>query len=192
MKILFAVLLLGTVQQLTLADVVRDVEGVPSQGKGTSSKNGQKTEKRSVSQIAMVDMKKVASECKAGIGINDQLRKINDAARARLLPLEEQVKKESEKLKTDAIRTEEMQAALYDTVKTERYQISEAADRAVDHLKAAIKEVIEKLAKKRRLVVFDSEAILSAENVEDVTADVIAELDNYCSHIEIKLEPIGR
>lgn len=143
-------------------------------------------------QIAVVNIKEVASKCKAGCKINEQLQKINDAAKARLLPLEERVKKESEKLRNDALRVEEMQAALYDTVKTERYQISDAADLAIEKLRAEMKKAIATLAKQRGVVVLDSEAALSLENIVDITEDVIAELDSICPYIEIKLESVKR
>jgi len=157
-----------------------------SEKKEQSSETRMFLEKRI--SIAVVKMKEVASKCKAGIGIDEQLKKINDAAKERLLPLEERVKKASENASIDDGRSEEMQAALYDTVRTERYQISEATEIAIEQLQNKLKEAISNIAEKKHLVVFDSDAVLSGKDVFDLTEEVISELDKICPHIEVKID----
>lgn len=141
--------------------------------------------------IAVVKMRDVAGNSLAGKGIDEQLRKINEAAKARLLPLEEKAKKASENMKTDEVRMEEIQAALYDTIRTERYRISDAADRAIEQLREAMKKAIASVAGREKCVVFDSEAVLFGD-VKDITNDVVAELNKICPKVEVKLDAVKK
>lgn len=141
--------------------------------------------------IAIVKMRDVAGTSLAGKGIDEQLRKINEAAKAKLLPLEEQVKKASENMKTDEVRMEEIQAALYDTIRTERYRISDAADRAIEQLREAMKKAVANVAGREHCIVLDSEAVLFGD-VKDITKDVVDELNKICPKVEVKLDQVKK
>lgn len=154
--------------------------------------NGVKTDKeaffaKSVA-IVVVRMKDVAANCLAGKDIDEQLKKMNEAAKARLMPLEERAKKVTENVNTDEVRTAEIQAALYDTIRTERYQISDASDRAIEKLRENMKQAITNVAKRHNYIVFDNDAVLFGENVKDITNDVVDELNKICPHIEVTLD----
>lgn len=113
---------------------------------------------------------------------------MNEAAKARLMPLEERAKKVTENVNTDEVRTAEIQAALYDTIRTERYQISDASDRAIEKLRENMKQAITNVAKRHNYIVFDNDAVLFGENVKDITNDVVDELNKICPHIEVTLD----
>lgn len=138
--------------------------------------------------FVVVRMKDVATNCLAGKDIDEQLKKINESAKARLMPLEERAKKVTENVNVDEVRTAEIHAALYDTIRTERYQISDAADRAIEKLRENMKRAIANIAKRCNYVVFDNEAILFGENVKDITDNVVEELNVICPHIEVTLD----
>lgn len=138
--------------------------------------------------FVVVRMKDVATNCLAGKDIDEQLKKINESAKARLMPLEERAKKVTENVNVDEVRTAEIHAALYDTIRTERYQISDAADRAIEKLRENMKRAIANIAKRYNYVVFDNEAILFGENVKDITDNVVEELNEICPHIEVTLD----
>lgn len=155
----------------------------------TKEKNNMNSRGASLQKVSIVvvRMKDVATYCLAGKDIDEQLKKINESAKARLMPLEEKAKKFTENVAVDEVRTAEIHAALYDTIRTERYQISDATDRAIENLRENMKIAIANVAKKNTYIVLDNDAVLFGENVKDITDDVIKELNKICPHIEVTL-----
>lgn len=137
--------------------------------------------------IGIMDPKSVAAKSKAGSGIEDQLAKINDESKKSLLELENLIKEDEKgRHKSDA-KIEDMQAALYDSVRERRYQIAEATDEAISKLREQMKKAAQAVAERKKLIVIlDGDLVFfSGRGCVDVTEEVIEELDKICPHIEV-------
>lgn len=142
--------------------------------------------------IAVVDLKKVAAKSKAGAGIEEQAATQNNTSKKELIDLEDKIKSmESNKFSgSDPRKIEELQLLLYDMVKEKRFQISEAYRKAIEALESIIKEIIKEICAEKHLdIVVTSEAVIYfSGNCLDITEEVINRLNNRCEEIVLKLE----
>jgi len=148
-------------------------------------------DKKSYNSIAVIDLKKVAVESKAGKYIEKRIAEINDVSKKDLLDLENKIKsmdtvKSSE---ADTRKVEDMQLILYDMVRTKRYQISEAYKKAITVLESEIKKAVSYVAEKNSIkTVFASEAVVyKSKDCSDITSQVIARVNEICKEIDVKL-----
>ncbi|MBQ7673967.1 MAG: OmpH family outer membrane protein [Alphaproteobacteria bacterium] len=148
-------------------------------------------EQKNVQIIAIVDLKKVASESKAGRGIDQQVAEKNKESKKELTDLETKIESmESNKLSgSDPRKVEELQLILYDMVKERRFQISEAYRAAIATLETIIKDAIKEITIEMGIdIVLASDAVVfSAENCKDITNEVIKKVDLKCDHIDLNV-----
>jgi Skp family chaperone for outer membrane proteins len=141
--------------------------------------------------IAIVDMKKIASDSEAGKSIGEQIAKINDASKKDLSELEEKIKSmESDKTRNlDQRKIEDMQLILYDMVSAKKDKIAEAYRVAILTLEEEITKAVACVAKEKGLkVVLTSEAVIfSSESCLNITADVTEKLNENCKEIKVVL-----
>ncbi|MCR5224824.1 MAG: OmpH family outer membrane protein [Alphaproteobacteria bacterium] len=139
--------------------------------------------------IAVVDLKKVAAESKAGKDIEKQMKTINNESKSDLLELESQIKsmESSKKTDLDTRKIEELQVMLYDMVREKKYKISEAYNKAIEKLNENMKSIISNICKKKKidLVVPQDAVVYSNKNCEDITAEVIKELNKQCPEMSV-------
>ncbi len=146
-------------------------------------------------RIAVMDIKRIASTSIAGKQIDEQLTRINDESKKNLLELENLIKKEEsskDRLK-DKSRIEDMQMALYDSVREKRYQIAAASEDAISHLKIKISESVKAVAEQMQLdIVLDSDAVHHHSGTcIDITDNIIAHLNSVCPFIEVCLKRVN-
>lgn len=149
--------------------------------------------KKTSFQIAIIDMKHIASKCKAGISIDDQLCKINDHSKKEYSDLEKKIKEFENKNKkndTDSRMLEDMQVMLFDAVRKKKYQIETAYQNAISKLEQTIKTVVSEIAIRRgiKLVLLNDVLIHHSEEVLDITDEVIKNVDHLCSFIEVEIK----
>lgn len=145
-------------------------------------------------KIAVVDLKKVASESLAGKNVEKQMKTINNESKSDLLELENQIKSmdSNKKSDLDTRKIEELQVMLYDMVREKKYKISEAYQKAISKLDAAIKDSIAAVCKRKKIeIVIAQDAVVYFDKsaCEDVTQDTVKELNNTCPEIKIELQP---
>lgn len=150
-------------------------------------------QKNPSSQIAIIDMKHIASKCKAGISIDEQLCKINDYSKKEYSDLEQKIKEfESKNKKNDADSRmlEDMQVMLFDAVRKKKYQIEMAYQSAISKLEQTIKTVVSEIAIRRgiKLVLLNDVLIYHAEDVLDITEEVTKNVDHLCSFIKVEIK----
>lgn len=141
--------------------------------------------------IAIVDLKRVASESKAGKGIDQQVAEKNKESKRELTDLETKIESmESNKLSgSDPRKIEELQLILYDMVKERRFQISEAYRVAIAALEQIIKDAIKEIIAEMGIdIVLASDAIVfSGDNCKDITNETIKKVDQRCSRIDLNV-----
>ncbi|MDR2681785.1 MAG: OmpH family outer membrane protein [Holosporaceae bacterium] len=142
--------------------------------------------------LALIDLKKVASRCKAGKDIEKQMMEINNQSKTGHLELEDKIKSmEQDKTSDfDNRKIEEMQLILYDMVRTKRYQINEAYKKAISELESVIKGVVKSISIRDGIgMVIESDAVVYAsDNCRDITEDVIREVDARCQSIKVEMK----
>jgi Skp family chaperone for outer membrane proteins len=148
------------------------------------------------SAIAIIDLKKVASESEAGKDIEKQIEKLNEEAKNDLQDLEGKIKSmESNKKSSDydVRKIEDMQLILYDMVRTKKYHISEAYDKAIVALDQKMKKIIEEICQKESIeITLNSDAVVYfGKNPKDITDRVIARLNEVCKSIKVELRKAG-
>lgn len=148
--------------------------------------------KASHQPLAVIDLRKIASESEAGKGIEAQVANKNNKSKKELVDLEEKIKSmEANKLSgSDPRKVEELQLILYDMVKERRFQISEAYRRAIKALESIIQEAIKEIVDERKIdVVLASDAVVfSRENCIDITNETIKRVDMKCKYIELAVK----
>lgn len=153
------------------------------------SEQAASTEKNGV--IAVVNLRKVAAESKAGISIERQISEINDAAKKELQEVESKMKAmEKDKLsESDSRKVEDMQFALYDMVRKKRNQISEAYKKAVCELESAMNSLLKQIAERGDVcMIINSDAVACASSsCCDVTGDVIKQMDETLPYIKVSI-----
>jgi Skp family chaperone for outer membrane proteins len=160
----------------------------------TDSKTVRKTAGTSYG-IAIVDMKKVASESKAGKSIETQIMEINDQSKKDLADLEAKIKsmESSKTTEEDSRKIEDLHLILYDMIRDKRLQISNAYKTAVAQLEERIKESIAEISEleKIKLVITTDAVVHFKQPVRDITGEVVKFLDNLCTEIEVKFKQSG-
>ncbi|MDR2723711.1 MAG: OmpH family outer membrane protein [Holosporaceae bacterium] len=140
-------------------------------------------------RIAVVDLKRIATESKAGKSIEAQIEAINNEARKELEAHEARIKAMDTGGKTgeDVRKIEELQIALYDMVRTRKYRITEAYRKAMSTLETKMKEVIKEICIKKGLkVVLNAEMVVLMFGVEDITEEVISRLNKVLPNLEVE------
>jgi Skp family chaperone for outer membrane proteins len=142
--------------------------------------------------VVVVDLKRVASESKAGMGIEKQIEKYNDESGKDLGEMESQIKlldAKKEKSAEDSRKIEELQVLLYDMVRSKKYQIAEACNRSFAVLDRKMKEVIRPICEERGIeIVVNSEAVVfMCDKCYDITDEVIEKLNEKCPKVEVVL-----
>ncbi|MBR1734783.1 MAG: OmpH family outer membrane protein [Alphaproteobacteria bacterium] len=147
--------------------------------------------KEKLQQIAIVDLRRVAAESKAGKGIDSQADDKNKESKKEFSDLEEKIKSmESSKLSgSDPRKIEELQLILYDMVKERRFQISEAYKIAIAKLEEIVKEAIKEIASEKGIdiVLIADAVIFSGVSCKDITVEVIDRVNKKCEHISLKV-----
>lgn len=159
-----------------------------------------KEEQKSI--IAFIDMKHVASTCKAGKSIDDQLCKINDQSKTEYIALENNIKdfeKKNSNLNNqnsadNVARTlEDMQIMLYDAIRKKKYQIEEAYQEALAKLEQTIKTVVAEIAieKGLKIVILKDVIVYQTDDILDITDETIKKVDNICQTIDVDLQNLN-
>jgi Skp family chaperone for outer membrane proteins len=148
--------------------------------------------KESALSIAIIDLKRIVSESKAGKSIDKQIEKYNDESKKDLEELESQIKSLDDKKKKseeDSRKIEELQVILYEMVRTKKYQIAEAYSRAIAVLDQKMKQVVKGICKEDGItIIMNGEAVVFATNeCRDVTEKVIKGLDKNCCEIKVEI-----
>ncbi|MDR2794839.1 MAG: OmpH family outer membrane protein [Holosporaceae bacterium] len=142
--------------------------------------------------LALIDLKKVASRCKAGKNIEKQMVEINNQSKTAPLELEDKIKsmEQDKSSDFDNRKIEEMQLILYDMVRTKRYQINEAYKQAISKLESLIKDTVKAISICDGIgTVIELDAVVYAsDHCRDITEDVINELDAHCQSIKVEVK----
>ena len=146
-------------------------------------------------EIAVIDLKKIAMESKAGCSIEQQINAINESTKKDLQELEAKMKSaenmENNKLSDNETRKlEDMQFVLHDMVNTKRSQISEAYKKAIYELEVVVNKSIEQISQQLNLgVVLTSDAaVFISSQCRDITGDVIRMIDETCPYISVVMQ----
>lgn len=157
-----------------------------------STKYSEVRSSTSKDEIAVIDLKRVAVESKAGQSIEKQIADINDIAKKDLQEVESKMKSmEKNKLsESDSRKFEDMQFALYDMVSTKRYQISEAYKKAVSELEAEVNKIVMQISEQNQLqMVISLEAVVCiGGHCRDITEEVIQKVNETLPLIPIVIK----
>jgi Skp family chaperone for outer membrane proteins len=142
--------------------------------------------------LAVVDLKRIASESEAGKNIEKKISEINEASKKDLIELETRIKSMEEDKKIseiDSRKIEDMQLILYDMVRTKRYQISEAYKKAFSILEREIYNVVSEVAKSHgiKMVITLDAAVYVDKDCHDLTNQVIKIVNERCKDIEVTI-----
>lgn len=153
----------------------------------------QSDEEMTVQQLAIVDLKKIASQSKAGKNIESRIAEINNKSKIELSELESKIKTLEENRVSDinAGRTaDDMLVALYDKVRSERYRISEAYRNAISNLEKEIRKIIATVAqeKKLKIVVISDAVVYSSKDCLDLSDEIVSRMNQECPEIKVTLE----
>lgn len=144
------------------------------------------------SQIAVINLKKVAAESKAGKSIEDQIADINNKASKDLVEFENNIKKidSNKKDSENERKVEDLQVILYDMTRKKRYQIQNAYKEAIEVLEKEIYKTVEKISRERKysLVIVSDVLVFKADHCPDISEEVIAQLDKNVSKIKVELK----
>lgn len=136
--------------------------------------------------VVVVNMKQVAEKSSIGKIIDQEIAKLNEEAKKRLVVLEKSVK-EAESKKESKERIEELRNALYATVQAERERITNVAEKIISTFQQAILNEVKMYAQNQKVLVFDAEAVMgSPSEVKDVTQSIVDKLDNKKIEADIK------
>ena len=170
-------------------------DSVDSQDENFSEEEAafQSDEEMTVQQLAIVDLKKIASQSKAGKNIESRIAEINNKSKIELSELESKIKTLEENRVSDinAGRTaDDMLVALYDKVRSERYRISEAYKNAISNLEKEIRKIIATVAqeKKLKIVVISDAVVYSSKDCLDLTDEIVSRMNQECPEIKVTLE----
>ena len=170
-------------------------DSVDSQDENFSEEEAafQSDEEMTVQQLAIVDLKKIASQSKAGKNIESRIAEINNKSKIELSELESKIKTLEENRVSDinAGRTaDDMLVALYDKVRSERYRISEAYKNAISNLEKESRKIIATVAqeKKLKIVVISDAVVYSSKDCLDLTDEIVSRMNQECPEIKVTLE----
>ena len=144
------------------------------------------------SKFAVISLKDVAKNSKAGRSIDDQLEEINNKSKEDLLGLENSIKKMDSDAKTssDERKVDDLQAILYDMTKKKRYEIQSAFRSAIGVLEEEIHKVVKEIANdKGYSLIISSDAVFYSNSSEcpDVTEEAIRRLDDRIPMIKVDM-----
>lgn len=142
-------------------------------------------------EVAVVDIKKVISECEAGKDIDKQVDSINETKKKKLLVFENQIKDMSKA--SDALQRsdelESLQIQLYELVKTAKLEIEEAHKEAIVELLQVVNDVVQEIAKENSFkLVVNKEAVIYCDDNCDQTNSVIRRVNDRTKHISVKVK----
>lgn len=142
-------------------------------------------------EVAVVDIKRVISECEAGKDIDKQVDSINETKKKKLLDFENQIKDMSKA--SDALQRndelESLQIQLYELVKTAKLEIEEAHKEAIVELLQVVNEVVQEIAKENSFkLVVNKEAVIYCDDSCDQTDPVIRRVNDRTKHISVKVK----
>ncbi|MDR2067871.1 MAG: OmpH family outer membrane protein [Holosporaceae bacterium] len=144
------------------------------------------------SGIAIVNLKEIALQSKAGKDIEKQISTINDEEKKGLLDLEENIKslEFNKKSNSDARRIEEAQLMLYDAARQKKSQIAEAYRVAISTLENEIKKIIAKVCQKNsiKIVIANDAVVYADKDCQDITNEVVLGIDVSCPTIKVELK----
>ncbi|MDR3151302.1 MAG: OmpH family outer membrane protein [Holosporaceae bacterium] len=145
-------------------------------------------------RVAVVDLKKVASRCKAGKDIEKQIVDINSKSKKDFEDLENKIKSReyvnSKSSDEDSRKTDEMRLVLYDMVRSERYKISSAYNKAISALDSEIKKNIKEVCESKGIalaVATDAVVYYDTEDCTDITDEVINKIDETSTSIGVDI-----
>ncbi|MDR1561041.1 MAG: OmpH family outer membrane protein [Holosporaceae bacterium] len=157
------------------------------------TEHGYATENVSHGDIAIIDLKKIASETTVGKDIEKQIASFNNESKKDFLDLESKIKSmdSNKKSDSDARKIEDMQLILYDMVRQKRFQISEAYKTAIASLDREIKKIVKEICRKRGIkMVIASDAVAYNDDTKstDISDEVIVLVNKSCPSIKVKLK----
>lgn len=141
-------------------------------------------------RVAVINIKKVISNCEAGKDIEKQLDNMNETEKNVLLDLENKIKKMNSNSSSDLKdneNVESLQIKLYELVRTAKSKIAEAHQAAIEKLLKIIKEETAQIAKQEKLVVLLSDAVFCDNYSEDITEKVIKNVDKRTKNKPIQV-----
>lgn len=149
--------------------------------------------KNTTDKIVIVNLKRILSEVKVGVGIEKQVIGINRSASQEITDLENKMKsmETNKRTEADVKKIEETQLMIYDVIRSKRLSIESGYKNALRALDTAVKQHIDRIAKEKSFpVVLDSDAIVTytKEACCDITDDVIKSVDMSCDPIKIELK----
>jgi Skp family chaperone for outer membrane proteins len=151
-------------------------------------------ESRIKARIAVVDFKKVASRCKAGKNIERQIVDINSKSKKDFEELENKIKSReygvNKSSDEDSRKTDEMRLVLYDMVRSERYKISDAYNKAISALDDEIRKSVEEVCESKEValaVATDAVVYYNTKDCIDITDEVINKIDEANASISVDI-----
>lgn len=166
---------------------------------GTNDKVREISQQIAASKLAIISLKDVAKNSKAGRSVENQIEEINNKSKDDLLELENSIKKMDSDAKTssDERKVEDLQVILYDMTKEKRYQIQSAYRSAIEVLENEIHKVVKEIAEERgySLIVLSDIVVFGTSECPDITEEAIRRLDNRIPEIKVdisKKNPEGR
>lgn len=143
------------------------------------------------SEVAVIDIKRVISECDAGKDIDKQVDNINETKKKKLLDFENQIKNMNKA--SDALQRsdelESLQIQLYELVKTAKLEIEEAHKEAIVELLQVVNDVVQEIAKENSFkLVVNKEAVIYCDDSCDQTNSVIRRVNDRTKHISVKVK----
>jgi len=144
--------------------------------------------------VAVVDLKKVASQSLIGQDIDKQIEAANNEAAKGIKDLEEKIKsmESNKKSDYDSRKIEDMQVIMYDMVRTKKYQISEAYRKAVAVLDSDIKSVIQEICveKNIEMVMVSDAVVYLSSKCPDISDEVINRLNEAKKWIKVEIKEL--
>ena len=143
-------------------------------------------------KIAVINLKKIASESLAGKSIESQIANINNKASKDLVEFENSIKKidSDQKDRESERKVEDLQVLLYDMTRKKRYQIQSAYKTAIETLEKEIYKAAEQVSQKRgySLVVISDVIVFKSDDCPDISEETIELLNKNVSEVKVELK----
>ena len=142
-------------------------------------------------KLAIINLKDVARNSKAGQSIDKQIEEIHNKSKEDLVELENSIKKMDSDVKTDSDerKVEDLQVILHSMTREKRHQIQDAYRSAIGVLEEEINKVIKEIAEEKgySLIVLSEAVVYNNFECPDITEEAIGRLDNRVPKIKVNI-----
>ncbi|MBQ3565524.1 MAG: OmpH family outer membrane protein [Alphaproteobacteria bacterium] len=143
--------------------------------------------------IAVIDLKKVAKDSKAGQDIQRQIKQLQDKARENLTSFEKKVKEidsKSDQSLESRQRVEDLSVAMYKMTRDERTRLQNLEQSAIEKMNIEVEEIIKDVIKEKNiaLVITNDAVVQKSPKCMDITKIVIKRLDEQMPKVDIITE----